>query len=975
MSPLRSLIKMHLPFSSYKAKPVLFHFFFLVFTLNSFSQQNKNTYYDSIFNKYATTSNPGKTIFYILKTGSAGNFNSCSYITMRVLSPQVYIVKISDTAFLKGAYSCTGKIAPANNTWKLSPSLEEKTDRFFHKKTVSTFTITSGDIIALLASWNKKKLNIKIAQVHKEANAAVIACGAGYFQAYLLPDTALYFADIYIKPQTEIQLIGYNRSVNAINLAQHIIPGATGSGITIGIKEKKMDEADIDLQKRIQPSAIAGTETDNHATVIASLAGGAGNSFYTGKGLAWKSRFYPSSYATLFPDDGNLLVQNSVSVQNHSYGTIIQNFYGAEGAAYDAQTWQHKNILHIFSSGNKGQESSTQGQYANIPGFANLTGNFKMAKNIITVAATDTGLAVAPFSSAGPLYDGRIAPQIAALGPNGTSDAAAIVSGAVALLQQVYKDSNNNIVPPASLMKAALFNSADDVGNKGIDHHSGFGAVNVFNAVKIIQQRRYDGNTLAQNENWIKNITVPARAANLKITLCWTDTASPVNNNKALVNDLDIELIEIATGSIYKPWQLSTFAAADSLQMLPIRKRDSLNTAEQISIDFPAAGQYQIRVAARQVQTIAKQEFNIVCTWDTLNTFQFTNPVNANDINRNENEVLTIKWRTAVADTNTTGTLHISYNNGATWQLLTPAIKLFRQKFNWLIPDTSTTARLRMEGAAGTFYSPDFIIAPVTSLQVEFLCTDSMQLSWNKHAYAGSYQVYTLTDSAYLKSYVTTADTTVIIRRTAITGNVYAVQPLLSNNLPATRSAAIDVRNQGVNCFYKTLLAENRGDKVELILELSTINKTDSFLFEKININGSNTRPLQKNSPVTGQSVYRAVDAAPAAGSNYYRVRIWLKNGGSIYTEPVSVIYNGDQFIFLYPNPVSSKQPINYQLKNITDGLSFQLLDITGRVIKTQPIGYAGKIETTGLPAGFYFCRLVKTDGTIIDAGKVVITR
>jgi hypothetical protein len=129
-----------------------------------------------------------------------------------------------------------------------------------------------------------------------------------------------------------------------------------------------------------------------HAKIIASLAGGAGNSFYTGKGLAWKSKFYPSSYAILFPDDGNLLLQNNVSVQNHSYGTIIQNFYGAEAAAYDIQTAQNKNILHVFSSGNKGQEASTQGLYATISGYATITGNFKMAKNIITVAAIDTSL-------------------------------------------------------------------------------------------------------------------------------------------------------------------------------------------------------------------------------------------------------------------------------------------------------------------------------------------------------------------------------------------------------------------------------------------------------------------------------------------------------------------------------------------------------------------------------------------------------
>jgi hypothetical protein len=113
-----------------------------------------------------------------------------------------------------------------------------------------------------------------------------------------------------------------------------------------------------------------------------------------------------------------------VSVQNHSYGTIIQQFYGAEAVSYDAYTWRNKNYVPVFSAGNKGLESASEGPYTNLNGYANLTGNFKMAKNVITVGAIDNKGDVAPESSAGPMYDGRIAPQLIALGPNGTSDAA-----------------------------------------------------------------------------------------------------------------------------------------------------------------------------------------------------------------------------------------------------------------------------------------------------------------------------------------------------------------------------------------------------------------------------------------------------------------------------------------------------------------------------------------------------------------------
>ncbi len=234
-----------------------------------------------------------------------------------------------------------------------------------------------------------------------------------------------------------------------------------------------MEEADLDLYKRVLPSPIEAPAVTNHATVIATILGGAGNSFYDGRGIAWGCKFFPSSFENLFADDDAILNMNTVTVQNHSYGTIIQQFYGAEAVSYDEHTWLDKNFVHVFSAGNKGTESATEGQYANIPNFANLTGNFKMAKNIITVGAIDNKGNIPAESSAGPLYDGRMAPKLIALGPNGTSDAAAIVSGTIAVMQQVYADSNSLALPPASLTKAILYNTAEDVYNTGIDYKTG----------------------------------------------------------------------------------------------------------------------------------------------------------------------------------------------------------------------------------------------------------------------------------------------------------------------------------------------------------------------------------------------------------------------------------------------------------------------------------------------------------------------
>ena len=85
-------------------------------------------------------------------------------------------------------------------------------------------------------------------------------------------------------------------------------------------------------------------------------------------------------------------------------------------------------------------------------------------------------------SSRGPAYDGRIKPELVAFAEDGSSGAAAIVSGISLVLQQAYKELNGNF-PSAALVRAILLNSADDVGPKGIDFVSGFGAVNAYKAL------------------------------------------------------------------------------------------------------------------------------------------------------------------------------------------------------------------------------------------------------------------------------------------------------------------------------------------------------------------------------------------------------------------------------------------------------------------------------------------------------------
>ena len=887
---------------------------------------------------------------------------------IRTIRERLAIIELNDQEqyeSLKRQY----RISPANDKWKYSPYIAKTIESDNNKQ--GQFILTFYDIKAI-ADFMKKRNGFSVLHVDLFSHSLLVKTNSQFLIEQLLPLRGIIFIDERAAPRSEASIIGYNRGFHGINAVDYTIPGANGKGIVAGVKEQKIDAADIDLFNRILPSSIASSNISSHATVISSIIGGSGNSFYDGRGIANGCKFFSSSFENLFVDNAAILNANRVTVQNHSYGTIVQQFYGAEAVSYDAQAWLNKNIVAVFSAGNRGTSAAAEGPYANLPGFANLTGNFKMAKNVLTVGAIDNKGNIPAETSSGPLYDGRIAPQLTALGPNGTSDAAAIVSGTIAVMQQVFSDSNIQVLPPASLIKALLYNSAEDIYHKGIDYKTGYGLVNSFASIKSLQQKEFDGSNIGNGGLWIKIIQVPVNAAQLKVTLAWTDTTAAINNYKALINDLDLEVVEFNTGNVYKPWVLSAVAHIDSLSKEPVRKRDSLNTAEQVSIALPAQGNYQIKVIGTSASS-NPIPFHIAYHVDTLNTFHFTSPQHASDINRTESPETYIRWKTFVADTNQTGNLSISYNGGADWQILKPGIKIYSNEYLWTIKDTNSRAMLKMETGFGNFLSGEFIVAQSTRPNLDFLCTDSFRLSWNKHIYADSYKIFALIDSPYLKHILTVADTFINLKRSVYPSTIYAIEPVLNNSIPAARSVALNIDQQGVHCFYRTfyynLLDLNR---LELVLDLSAPDYVDSLVFEQVNQAGQWIRNIGTIKTTTNH-IYRQLAEEVPAGTSYWRVKIKLKSGAIIYTEIISVLTSGKQFILFYPNPVNRNQVLNYMLQQGTGtDCRLQLFDISGRLLKDYP-EMPGSIDVSSFPPGVILYKLYTSDGKFLERGRLVV--
>jgi hypothetical protein len=88
---------------------------------------------------------------------------------------------------------------------------------------------------------------------------------------------------------------------------------------------------------------------------------------------------------------------------------------------------------------------------------------------------------------------------------------------------------------------------------------------------------------------------------------------------------------------------------------------------------------------------------------------------------------------------------------------------------------------------------------------------------------------------------------------------------------------------------------------------------------------------------------YSWYDTDPRVGANFYRVKMYDKNGAASYTRVVKVIIsNGPPSITVYPNPVIGST-INLQLNNIAKGTyTVTLTNKLGQVVYSDKINHEG---------------------------------
>ena len=798
----------------------------------------------------------------------------------------------------------------------------------------------------------------RVAQPGPDARTLTVT---GFAPAQLAAAPGVEFVDVADRrAHEERRLSNSDLSVNAIAAVHARFPDLTGQGLTASVKEMPFDPDDIDLQGRaVSPGAFVRPYSD-HATAMATLLGGAGSSDPLGRGAARAVRLATSDFARLLPDDATQLAQAGVSVQNHSYGVGIENYYGLEAQAYDQQARQLPQLLHVFSSGNVGASASPGGLYQGIAKFANISGQFKMSKNTLTVGATDPGGQVATLSSRGPAHDGRIKPELVAYGEGGSSESAALVSGISVLLQQQYRDQHAGTLPPAALIKAVLLNSADDLGPPEVDYLSGFGQADALGAVSTMRAGRFFGGSASQGADQVFRITVPAGQQQLKATLVWSDPAAAANAATALVNDLDLELVAVGTGQRWLPWALSDYPHADSLARLARRRPDHLNNAEQITLALPAAGTYELHVRGYAVPQ-GPQTFSLAYETSAPG-LTWTNPTRPASLRPGTTATLRWQWSGPA-----TATARLDYRpvGRAAWRVLVPGVALAATRTTWAVPDTATLAQLRLVSGSGEFVSDTFTIARAPAVQVGYACAEEALLQWARIPGVARYQVYQLGATA-LVPLAQTADTALVLSRAQVPTLYYAVAPIIDGRV-GQPGPTINYATQGTACYFRSFLPRQLVDEViHLEVVLGTVYHLSSATLERQRPDGS-FEAVRTISPLTS-TTFTFDDQPSAAGRYLYRVRLANVAGQQFYSDTEAAFLLRAGLTQAYPNPVTAGQPLQL-VANTAGPVTGQLYDMLGRFQREATFnGLINEFATSGLRPGVYLLR-VRAAG---QAGQVI---
>lgn len=834
---------------------------------------------------------------------------------------------------------------------RVAPSL-------YSSKSLSGVLIEVKDSLALFSFLKKNYPRVSVKKLNKNL---FLLKGLDKDSQSILKHPGIKFIDRADRiPHEETVLGNFDLGLNSVRKSHAEYPSVNGGQFTISIKEKPFHQDDIDLKGRILLNRHFDESPALHATLMATIAAGSGNSSPYARGVAWGAYVTSSDFERLLPDLKSDLVQSNVSVQNHSYGVGVENYYGLESKEYDLQCNELPAIVHVFSSGNRGDEKTSSGTYSDIPGVANLTGQFKVSKNTIAVGSSDNLGNVVSKSSRGPAHDGRIKPELIAYGDAGSSDAAAVVSGIAVLVQDAFKKKYGSIAPSA-LVKAVLLNSATDTGRPNVDFETGFGNANSVGALRIIEKGNIFSGLSSQGDLSVNEIDVPAGIDLLKVTLAWNDPPGIPFSEKALVNDLDLVVRNVATNEMWEPWVLNPAPSIELLTENAFRGKDRLNNVEQVTLSFPAPGKYELLVEG-YILTSSQEYF---VAYETVNGLEWIYPSSIDALPSNETDI--IRWRTEKTGTGRLVFRFVSENN---WIDISGNVDLSGSNYVWSTPDTSAMIQLRLMAGGENYDSPPFVISKPQRLDIGYNCEDDILVQWDQVPRATGYLVYLLGEK-YLEPLLVSSDTFAIILKSQLQSDHLSFAPLFNDKV-GMRELTINYKTQGTGCYFISFLPRQYVMTGEAAFDvtLGTTYKLAGAKLEKLS-NGS----FEEVSaiPQINERKFSITDPSPTSGIQTYRMRLFTDEGNPVISDEAQIFYVRENDLFIYPNPVVSGEDLNIVVSD-DEVADIFLFSLGGKYTGfTRDYGTFKVMKTTHLPKGSYAIRVVRKDGNVLVKKLIVI--
>jgi PKD repeat protein len=671
-----------------------------------------------------------------------------------------------------------------------------------------------------------------------------------------------------------------------------------GSGIAIQTRDDGPVGPHIDFQGRIQ--MVDAGNTGSHGDGVAGIFGGAGNLDPSQSGGASGAFMYVTDYVANFQDTTyGLHLYDGMNVTNSSYSNGCNAGYTATTQTVDNQIYASPTLMHVFSAGNSNNNDCGYGAGNQ---WGNITGGHKIGKNVIATANLNSVGTLAGSSSRGPASDGRLKPDLAAYGQGqgstdenntyqsfgGTSAAAPSVAGVITQLMHAYKDMNAGQEPVSALIKAAAMNTARDLGNPGPDYSFGWGLIDGRRAHNLLKENRYLTGMVSQGNSNTHTISIPANVVEARIMVYWMDPQAALTSTKALVNDLDMTVTDVA-GVVTQPLILNPAPFAPTLNSVAVPGIDDLNNVEQVRLMNPTAGNHTVNVAGTVVPT-GTREYYVLYEF-VMDEIVITYPNGGEGID--PSQVSRLHWD--AYGSSGSFTIEYSIDNGVNWlpvSVVFPNIRLF----NWNVPATvSDQALVRItRGSISDVSDETFtIVETPTGISIDTVCVNGITVSWDSVPNATSYDVMFL-GNKYMDSVMNTASLSATVPGNPYNDYWVSVRAKYNNGAGMRANAVFHgtgLKNCVVSDDLEIAIISPAGSGsacssdslvVVQITNLGTNDATSGSISYQVNTGGIVTQALT-DTIIAGQSIIDTFNVSPSFGNGgIYDFKTWVDLGADL---------------------------------------------------------------------------------------------